>query len=62
MCQQPIVSIGKDEHGNDIQLMLNDDGSITDLHAERKIEKGTPTHNYYASKFFVMAEVDMYNV
>lgn len=57
-----IVSIGKDERGNEIELMLNGDGSITDLYNERLIEQGTPTYNYYASKFFVMAEVDSYDV
>jgi hypothetical protein len=49
--QQPIISLGQDGNGNEHEIMLNADGTITDLYNERQVAPGTPLHLYYSSKF-----------
>jgi hypothetical protein len=50
--QCPIISLGKDSHGNEHEIMLNPDGTITDLYNERLVEPGTASHAYYSKYFF----------
>lgn len=56
--QKRIISIGRDDRGNEHEIMDNEDGTFTDLCNERIIESGNPIHIYY-SKCFLNHQVDL---
>jgi hypothetical protein len=47
----PIITIGRDDRGNEHRLMQEPDGKIKDLYNEILYKKGEPIHAYYSRLF-----------
>ena len=56
--QKPMLSIGKDNRGNEIVIILEDDGSYTNLTRETNHQPKTNTAIFY-SKFFLKEQANV---